>query len=703
MARTLQQDRDRKKVENDEARAIEIGQCVNPARRSRAIASLWTFGNTYFAHHFYIECSPMHRDLVDGIEYRMRNGGEKAEVWPRGSAKTTWFEIATLWAVLSGLRKFMVLVCANESLSTISLDRIKSELETNDLLACDFPEACDPVIALEGINQRAKNAIYQTPDGIKRCGFIWKTDTITLPDIDGAPGGGAIIFATGIEGSVRGLKFKHPRLGSVRPDGFLVDDPQTPESAKSPSQVKSRLLKIKSDLLGLAGPRRKIAGFVAGTVIARGDVMDQLTDHDLNPSWDGRRVPMVSAWSGRHDDLWLTQYAELRKSGQRNGDQTTAEANAFYAANRSAMDAGCSVYWPARFNADEASGIQHAYNLLIDRGPDVFYSEFQGDPKPQTVAAWTLDEATVQEHLSRVPRAMVPDQCTTLTVSCDVNLYGINWTMQAWTEDAAGYVVDWGKFPAGETPLWNAQSSVTEEQAIFAGLMSVADEVMTRRVYLRHEAKDRVYPSVFVADCGYKKDAVAQACAAMRMRYGALQVIPVRALTTKVYRPSAAIRKGDGWHTGRWGNASVLFINADVFRERMQKGFLLPVGSPGGSLSLYGADPTIHRVLAEHVCAEQVVDVLHGERMGTVYVWSVTPGRKNDLADATTYGVAAAAYGGVQFGGIEKQTRKRIDRGRQVDQAKPVDTPANIPAESLSPARPMRHKARGRRGFVNGW
>lgn len=695
-------DRDAKNAARADARAIEIPQCANQKRRNAAISSLWDFGQTYFASKFYIEAAPVHRDLTTTLEKIIRDGGNEADVLPRGSAKTTWMEIAVMWAVFAGLRKFVVLVAGTGDMASGMLDSIKAEIETNEELAEDFPEICFPIRELDGIGIRGKSMTLRAQPKDIPLNFEWKRGKITFPAVPDSPALGAVIRPVGIEGNLRGLKHKTPDGKTIRPDLVLIDDPQTRESASSPHQVRERLNTINGDILGLAGPRKKIAAMVAATIIQRNDVADQLTDRKLFPVWQGRRVPMVSVWPVRHEDLWMTEYAELRKAAQRAGDSEAKEATAFYVEHRAEMDNGASVYWPARFNKDEASALQHAYNLLIDYGRHVFFSEYQNDPQPLVGAAWEITPEQVCERVSNCKRGIVPEGCGTLSLGCDVNLYGISWVLTAYTPDAAGYVIDYGKFPAGESVLWKEGFPYTEEQAIFNGLMSVFSDVIGGRVYTSADTGERVMPSVSAVDCSFKRDAVFRAVQSARMKFGTCQFFPIRGLSTKTYRPMNAARKGDHWHIGEYGPAKALFANVDLWRERMQKGFLLPIGSMGGSLSLYGSDKTAHALLADHITAEQVIDVLHGDKLGMVYVWQVLPGRKNDLADALTYTMAAASYAGVHFGGIEKQKRRMpqahyTDGGPHESKEEPIFQRSKVPAR--------RNHASGKRqgGFVKAW
>ena len=68
----------------------------------------------------------------------------------------------------------------------------------------------------------------------------------------------------------------------------------------------------------------------------------------------------------------------LRAEGLREGDGGV-KATEFYRMRQAEMDAGSQVAWPARFNADELSALQHAFNLKL-RDEEAFYAEYQNEP-----------------------------------------------------------------------------------------------------------------------------------------------------------------------------------------------------------------------------------------------------------------------------------------------------------------------------------
>ena len=131
----------------------------------------------------------------------------------RGSGKSSLAEVACIWAVLNGYRDFVCLIGSDEGHACDMLDSIKTELDSNDLLAADYPEVCFPIQALDGISNRANGQLFQG----KRTQIGWTAKEIVLPTIAGSKASGAIIKVAGLTGRIRGMKFKRPDGKTVRP------------------------------------------------------------------------------------------------------------------------------------------------------------------------------------------------------------------------------------------------------------------------------------------------------------------------------------------------------------------------------------------------------------------------------------------------------------------------------------------------------
>jgi len=473
-----------KRIVSSEARDIgDMPKVADPKRRASCRLNFRAFCETYLTDLFPLAWSPDHLTAIAKIEGAVLRGELFAFAMPRGSGKTTLSEAACLWAMLYGHRQFIVLVGADQTIASSMADSLKAQIENNDTLLEDFPEACYPVRCLDRIAQRAKGQTYQgTPTEMQ-----WAADQITVPWIKGSVSAGACVRVAGITGRIRGLKHTRPDGSSIRPSLVLIDDPQTDESAASPSQCATREKILSGAILGLAGPGSKIAGLTTITVIRPDDLADRLLDRTRHPSWQGERSQLVYEWPTA-EDLWL-EYGELRRAGQRSG-AGTSEADAFYAERREAMDAGTRVAWPERHNSDELSAIQHAWNLRIDRGDAAFFAEYQNTPLADHVESDKLDKRALAGRVTNVPRGTVPANHHRLTAFVDVQDRVLFWLVASWSDTFGGHVVSYGVYPDQGVSFFEAGSAKRTlaaaakgagfEAALSAGLEHLTQTILAK-------------------------------------------------------------------------------------------------------------------------------------------------------------------------------------------------------------------------------
>src|SRR5690348_74589 len=124
----------RKAASRDERDIGRPARVKNRKDRTRTDASLKAFLDRFFEMAFSLPWSPDHLRVIDRLHLVVTNGGLYALAMPRSSGKTTICERAALWAVLSGRRKFVLIIAATEELGVLILNRLKRELEKNALL-----------------------------------------------------------------------------------------------------------------------------------------------------------------------------------------------------------------------------------------------------------------------------------------------------------------------------------------------------------------------------------------------------------------------------------------------------------------------------------------------------------------------------------------------------------------------------------------
>jgi hypothetical protein len=355
------------------AKASDIGEIppvVNMTRRRACKYDLHLFEQTYFPHSTGLApFGSAQTNVLERIQGAITGSGRVLNCEPRGFAKSTKSENAIIWAALYGHRSYAVLFGATGDDASDAIGSIKSELQENDLLMDDFPEVCHPIRKLEGRPQRC---LTQTHKG-KLTHIGWTADAIVLPTIEGSPASGSIIRSKGYTAASRGMRFKRPDGKQLRPDLVIIDDPQTDESAMSPTQVAKRMNTLQKSILRLGGHGQKVAAVMNATVIADGDMVDQLADHKLHPEWQAVRVKMLEEMPKAIETHWLTKYKQIRDDYDPDviGEQRKAHERAtqYYLDNREVMDEGAQVAWHfIPLEDGEVSAIQHAMNILCDDG-----------------------------------------------------------------------------------------------------------------------------------------------------------------------------------------------------------------------------------------------------------------------------------------------------------------------------------------------
>lgn len=640
-------------------------------RRNRYRDDLRGFLECYFPAAFNLAWSADHLRVIARLERCIKLGGQFALAMPRGSGKTALCVRASLWGLLYGWRRFVVLVGATERLAAELLKTIKTELQFNDLLGQDFAHVCFPLRELGGSARRAPGQLLDD----QPTSITWTADALGFPIVSRKRLGsacdvsGSLIAVAGLTGSVRGLSHTLPSGQTIRPDLVIADDPQTRESAASPAQTAERLALVQGDLLGLAGPGLKISCLITLTVIRQGDLADQLLDRKLHPEWQGERTKAVQSWPA-NQELW-DRYLALRAEGLRQ-DKGTGEASDHYRANREAMDAGAVVSWEARHTPDQLSALQAAYDARQDLGEEAYAAEYQNEPL--LPAEDDLSQLSVDLILSRcngLAAGVLPVRTEHLTAFVDVHDALLFWCVTAWSKDFTGWVLAYGAWPrqhSSAISLRKADPSLTDaapgagrEGAIRAGLVALANELLGRE--WRREDGLSMRIGRCLVDSGYVAGVVYDFC---RHSPHAATLLPSRGLglgpTQKPIREwieKQGERLGDEWVLTRGSDRAGRAVRFDAhhWKSFVASRLLTSLGDPG-SLSLWGHVPGEHRLFAEHLCSEKP-ELLSGAGR-TVAVWGLRPGQSdNHWLDCLVGCAVAASVLGARLPGATAETRTR--------------------------------------------
>lgn len=589
----------------------------NPTRKTRALRHYQGFLEEFFPERFPMSWGAHHIKYIERIDKVVRVGGLHAIGMPRGEGKTTIAEIAPIYASVIGAHFYSFLVGNSEPKAIEMLDSIKMELMYNELLLEDFPEVCYPIRCLEGQTRRAVGQLHYG----RQTEIKWSPEEIKLPTIPGSPASGATIRVAGITGNIRGAVKTLPDGRRIRPTFVLIDDPQTDESAKSPSQVEHRYRIMTGSILGLAGAGDTIAAIAPMTIIRQDDLADRLLDRKRSPDWTGECTRMVEAFPV-NEKLW-DQYAELRtESLERFNDIRLATE--FYRENREAMDEGARVSWPERYDKRvELSAIQAAMNLKL-RDERAFWSEYQNDPMPEIEAdATMLSAEEIASKTNGIKRGFVPDDATILVAHIDVQGRALYWALTAFKPDFTGSIVDYGAWPQPRTDYWtlsDIKNGLPEkypgrsfEGYIYDGLTDLVD-YLSREWKIEDGGGGVMVPQQILIDAAWGKstDTVYKFTRQHAQRAILLpafgRYIGASSQPMNEYRRKRGERVGHNWRITSATTKSRAIRHA-VFDANYWKSFVHSRLSAGlgeaASLSLY--DPgkrESHRMISEHLTAE---------------------------------------------------------------------------------------------------
>lgn len=682
----------------EQADIKEIGPLPKVQRkklRDKCATDLVLFGETYFAGRLYWKLSASHIEDAKTLQRCVLEGGQFAYARPRGEGKSVWSEIAAIWATVYGYRHYVLICCANDKpLAQDMLFSIQSELEQNDELLKEFPEVCYPIRRLDGVRQKASGQTLNVNWNAKtnnkpgpRTRIEFRTDGVRYPVVINrgrkAKSSGAIIETVGLTGAIRGRKANGPNGEVFRPDFVILDDPQTRESAKSPTQTADRMAIIRGDVLGLAGARVPIAVVMPCTVIYPNDLADQFLDRTKFPQWQGRRTKRLTSWP-KNMQLW-EEYREVRANGIRNNDGGAA-ANEFYKARRFAMDLGASVSWDERIKIGDVSAIQGAMNRWID-DPEAFFAEDQNEPRGQDAQPGTkeVSPAVVMSRYNGLARYEVPEDKTRITAFVDIGAELHFYCVVAFNESFGASVIDYGTHPPQNRPVFAAKdaaltklsqwyTNLNDRQRIYASLSDLVPKICDREYEKKGGGILKV--DLCLIDSGWESQAVYQY---IRASAHANILHPSKgfARTTTAagvgeWKKRQGERRGFHWRLtqGEHGRIRAVQFDPDAWKSAICAAWLTAPGGTTG-LTVFGTKEEDHRLYADHQAAEYSHPVTI--RGTTFDKWEIRPHRPdNHYLDVTVGAFVAASVLGIVLTSkptgeptIEKQSRRTTSFAEQ--------------------------------------
>ncbi len=237
----------------------------------------------------------------------------------------TQWQLFVLWCIVTGRKRYPVIVMDSIDQAYPMLEAIKAELEFNPRLMMDFPDACGQ-------------------------GRVWQAATIVTR-------GDVKVQVAGSGKKLRGL-----RHGPYRPDLCVLDDIENDEQVRNPDQRDKLQSWLSKTVLPLGGAGAKFDVVYIGTILHYDSVLNRTLANKL---WRSAKFKALLEWPD-HMDLWEKWEEILRNEGEEAADQ-------FYTGCKDVMDAGSVVSWAAR-------PLLALMKIRARDGHDTFDSEYQNDP-----------------------------------------------------------------------------------------------------------------------------------------------------------------------------------------------------------------------------------------------------------------------------------------------------------------------------------
>lgn len=634
----------------------------DPSRRNRARLDLCAFMRSYFPAKFKKPFGPIHYRLIQRIQDVVLNGGKQAVAMPRGSGKTTITNAAAVWAILNGFRRCVVVVAANTRDARRILKTLETMISKTPELLEDYPEVCYPLAKLGGSALLARGqTFYGVPTDVRI-----SADSFRLPTIRGSACSGATIAAFGANAAIRGFQTENPDGSTDRPDFLFLDDLQTDQIAANPARVEALEQKVASTLAGLAENGAELSMIQTMTVKIPDDYADRTLNVELYPRWNGLRESALESLPERLD-LWR-QYRAIWFDDEK-------KATAFYRDNLEEMRRGGVVGWPDAYQGGKLVDTLEYYMRLWCENERAFWSEQQNQPKELGGNAVKLPAKEIARKLNGYPRGVLPGGTVKITAFVDVHGDLLYFAVVAFKSDFTGYVVDYGTFPeqrrayfakddGGLETLARAFNGKTADGRVREGLCWLLTDLKSR-FYEFEDASNAAGLAIerVGIDAGWKPEIVEDSIriAGVRFAYPSKGV----AVGAK-QKPMRLWPKKEGRVFG-WRlidekvkaiSGRQVLVDVNYWKTKVHESLSLTPGE-SGSLSLWGADRTVHRMFSEHLSAEIAKNVESGTNR--VVEWSASPTRPdNHFFDCVVGAFAAASTLGLLTSDDPRAATRRI-------------------------------------------
>jgi len=305
---------------------------TNGIRKMLAEIDLEYFAKTYFPKYFSKDFCEFHTTVMQELDWLIKNKSKRMVVGvPRGYGKSTLSSfLFPIYILLYKKLNFILLVSATEDTAIPFLNMIKDEISSNDLIIEDFGQ-------------------------LKKPNLKWSSTEIHLSN-------DTALAVRGIDGSIRGIRYKEHRAQLIIGDDLIKDD--VAESASAREKLANT---YKDSLLNAGDENSRV--LVVGTVLHNEDILSEL----LSPETTGyKQLFFQSVLNFSESEKWA-QWRKLYTSLEDKDREQTAYQ--YFINNQDEMLKNTKVLWEEKFD------YYHLMKKLIDDGESSFYKEMMCQPR----------------------------------------------------------------------------------------------------------------------------------------------------------------------------------------------------------------------------------------------------------------------------------------------------------------------------------
>jgi len=460
---------------------------------------------------------------------------------------------------------------------------------------------------------------------------------------------GQVLYCLGVDGPVRGTKFRN-----CRPTLAIIDDIEDREAAASSVLIEKNEEIIEQDIGGLGASAERIPRVMLCTVQNRRCIAYRFTDPKIKPSWRGKRYRKMIKPPDRMD--LVQQYIELRQTRSLS-DPDARAAFQFWKENQTIIEDGCEVSnihsYSKKLHADgeplELSAIHAYYNRVADVGSKAVATEIDNDPPQEAGAVGQgLTADIVSSRISGLDRFEIPANTAALTAAIDLGKYRCHWVVTAWKQGGTGFIVDYGE----EAIFGTDKSMDTEatEAVIYESLIDFRTKLLEKH-FVDPEGNRKSIDFCMI-DSGNFTQAAYQFCKDMGGIFH-----PSKGYSPYRHRDKheANTIVGYNLHAKKLPahNVWLYELDTDYWKKFIHERFLTPTFDESGvhrrgSLSIFTPEGSRkHGYFAKHITAEEfVTEFIEGK--GTKQKWRPIH-NDNHWLDATYMAAAAGEACGVKL------------------------------------------------------